>query len=202
MTGVICDDMPVNKSARVPKASRRTLEIVLQIRTSIIEGSLAYRMRRADAARANECGLQILNLPQLAARLVGGFVTPVTVEQLDLAIQRALGEGGFVELESVRHLPGMTRAVSRGLRKVWNAGVRLDAGGTRAARIGDLALIEERVRSHLPKNVMLPHDLRNAAVARVRHAVQLVGPVKEQVAIGQCQFFGVGDDFVLCGSLA
>jgi RecB family exonuclease len=135
-------------------------------------------MRRAEAARANECGLQILNLPQLAARLAGGFAAPVTVEQLDLAIRWALEEGGFVELEGVRHLPGMTRAVSRSLRKVWDAGVRLDAGGTGAARIGDLALIEERVRRHLTGAVMLPHDLRNAAVARIRHAERLVGPVK------------------------
>jgi RecB family exonuclease len=149
----------------------------LQIRTTIIEGPLAYQMRRADAARANECGLQILNLPQLAARLAGGFITPVTVEQLDLAIQRALEEGGFVELESARHLPGMTRAVSRSLRKVWNAGVRLDVNGVRAGRIGDLALIEARVRRHLPGNVMLPHDLRNAAVARIGHAARVVGPV-------------------------
>lgn len=134
-------------------------------------------MRRADAARANECGLQILNLPQLAARLVGGFVAPVSVEQLDLAIQRALEEGGFVELESVRHLPGMTRAISRSLRKVWDSGVLLDPRGAGTTRIGDLALIEARVRRHLPGTVMLPHDLRNAALARIPHAARLVGPV-------------------------
>jgi hypothetical protein len=43
-------------------------------------------MRRANAAGANECGLQILTLPQLAARLAGGFTEPVTAERLDLAI--------------------------------------------------------------------------------------------------------------------
>jgi hypothetical protein len=69
------------------------------IRTTVIEGSLAFQMRRAAAARANECGLQIMTLPQLAARLAGGFTVPVSTDQLDLAIQRALDDGDFVELE-------------------------------------------------------------------------------------------------------
>ncbi|AND92932.1 blr8087 [Bradyrhizobium diazoefficiens USDA 110] len=133
-------------------------------------------MRRAEAARANECGRQIVNLPQLAARLAGGFSAPVTLEQLEHAIQRALDEGNFAELESVRHLPGMTRAVSRSLRMVWDAGIRLDGKQT-AARLDDLALIEQRVRHHLPGTAMLPHDLRIAAIARIRFAPRLVGSV-------------------------
>jgi hypothetical protein len=69
---------------------------MLNIRTSVIGGNLAFQMRRAAAARANECGLQILTLPQLAARLAGGFTTPLAMEELDLAVQRALAEGGFL----------------------------------------------------------------------------------------------------------
>jgi len=58
------------------------------------------------------------------------LVIDVTVaEQLEPAIQDALGEGGFVELEHVRHLPGMTRAVLRTLRKIWSADVDLSAAG-------------------------------------------------------------------------
>src|SRR5437879_3740679 len=83
------------------------------LRTAVVEGSLAAQMRRAAAARANECGLQIMNLPQLAARLAGGFAAPVTAEVLDPAIRRALDDGGFVELEAVRQLPGTARAVAR-----------------------------------------------------------------------------------------
>ena len=97
------------------------------IRTAVVEGPLAFQMRRVAAARANECGLQILNLPQLAARLAGGFTMPVTPEHLEPAIQRALNEGGFTELERVRHLPGMSWAVARTLRKVWDADVDLRA---------------------------------------------------------------------------
>lgn len=97
----------------------------MQIRTTVIEGSLALQMRRAIAARTNECGLQIMSLPQLAARLAGGFMTPLAKGNLDLAIQRALAEGMFAELEAVRNLPGVTRAVSRTLRKAWDADVGL-----------------------------------------------------------------------------
>ena len=50
--------------------------------------------------------MRLQNLPQLAARLAGGFVAPITVEPLDLAIQQALEKGGFVELKGVRRLPG------------------------------------------------------------------------------------------------
>lgn len=75
---------------------------LMRIRTTIIEGSVAFQMRRAIAARKNECGIQILSLPQLAARLTGGFTTPVAKRNLDLAIQRALAEGVFAELEAVR----------------------------------------------------------------------------------------------------
>ena len=148
------------------------------IRTTVIEGSLAFQMRRAAAARANECGLQIMTLPQLAARLAGGFTVPVSTEQLDLAIQRALDDGDFVELESVRTLPGMTRAVAGSLRKVWNADVELlETNGPGKLRIGELALIEERVRNHLPKAMLIPRDLRDAAIRRIEHGPRLIGPV-------------------------
>jgi hypothetical protein len=98
---------------------------MLDIRTSVIGSHLAFQRRRAAAARANECGLQILTLPQLAARLAGGFTAPLATEVLDLTVQHALAEGGFVELDAVRHLPGMNRAVSRTLRKVWDADIDL-----------------------------------------------------------------------------
>lgn len=76
---------------------------MFEIHTSVVGSLLAFQMRRVVAARANECGLQILTLPQLAARLAGGFAAPLASEHFDLAVQEALAEGGFAELESVRH---------------------------------------------------------------------------------------------------
>lgn len=79
-------------------------------RTIVIEGPLAFRMRRLDAARRSESGIQIMTLPQVAARLAGGFVRPPRSEDLDPAIRKALEAGGFGDLENIRGLPGMTRS--------------------------------------------------------------------------------------------
>src|SRR3546814_1412136 len=78
-------------------------------RTIVVEGPLAFRMRRIVAARRSEAGIQIMTLPQLAARLAGGFVRPAQSQDLDPAIRTALEAGGFSDLESIRKLPGMTR---------------------------------------------------------------------------------------------
>jgi hypothetical protein len=148
----------------------------LRVRTAVVEGSLAPQMRRAAAARANACGLQIMNLPQLASRLAGGFTASITAEYLDPAIQRALDDGGFVELEPVRHLPGTARAIARTLRKVWDADVDLRVKSD-ARRIRELMLIEERVRRYLPTTMMTTRDLRDAALQRVQYASTVIGPV-------------------------
>src|SRR4051812_34045187 len=150
---------------------------MVQLRTWIVGSALAFRMRRAAAARANESGLQILTLPNLAARLAGGFRSLVPSEQLDRAIQQALTAGGFRDIEKVRHLPGMTRAVSRALRKVWDADVSLRMTDTTNARLADLASIQDRVRRELPLATALPIDLRDAALSRIRHAARTIGPL-------------------------
>jgi hypothetical protein len=149
---------------------------MVEIRTSIVGSPLGFQMRRADAARSGESGLQILTLPQLAARLAGGFRSPITSEHLDRTVQAALEEGGFREIEAVRDLPGMTRAVSRALRKVWDADVHIRSAETSVARLDDLATIESRVRRALPMAMASPVDLRDAALARIRHAGRLIGP--------------------------
>jgi hypothetical protein len=50
-------------------------------------------------------------------------------------------------------------------------------GRTINVRLDDLALIEERIRRYLPSTILLPRDLRDAALGRVRHAIRLIGPV-------------------------
>jgi hypothetical protein len=95
-------------------------------RSVIVEGFLAFRVRRIGAARRGEAGAQILPLPQLAARLAGGFIRPTRSQGLDPAIQVALEGGGFAELERVRQLPGTTRSVSWTLAKMWRADLALE----------------------------------------------------------------------------
>jgi len=147
-------------------------------RTVIVEGPLAFRMRRIAAARQAEAGVQIMTLPQLAARLAGGFTRPARSEDLDPAIRSSLEAGGFAELESIRNLPGMTRSVAWTLTRLWTADFTLANRAHESARLQDLMMIEARVRASLPVGVLSPRDLRDAALQRVRHAPAVLGAVE------------------------
>ncbi|WP_311028633.1 PD-(D/E)XK nuclease family protein [Mesorhizobium koreense] len=147
-------------------------------RTVIVEGPLAFRMRRIAAARQAEAGVQIMTLPQLAARLTGGFTRPARSEDLDPAIRSALDAGGFVELESIKNLPGMTRSVAWTLTRLWNADFALADRAHESARLQDLMTIEARVCAGLPAGVLSPRDLRDAALQRVTHAPAVLGTVE------------------------
>ena len=49
-------------------------------RVVVVEGALAFRMRRVQAARDRDFGLEVVTIPQLAARLAGGFSSPADEE--------------------------------------------------------------------------------------------------------------------------
>jgi hypothetical protein len=147
-------------------------------RTVIVEGPLAFRMRRIAAARQAEAGVQIVTLPQVAARLAGGFTRPARSQDLHPAIHAALETGGFAELESIRRLPGMTRSIARTLTRVWNADLSLANRAGDIARLADLATIEARVRANLPIGVLTPRDLRDEALRRLAHAPSVLGLVE------------------------
>lgn len=153
-------------------------EELVNRRTVVVEGPLAFQMRRIGAARRAEAGVQILTLPQLAARLAGGFIRPARSQDLDPAIRVALEAGGFAELERVRQLPGTTRSIAWTLAKVWQADLALEHLAECGARLADLAEIECRVRANLPFGVLTPRDLRNAALKRVRHAPVTLGAIE------------------------
>jgi hypothetical protein len=134
-------------------------------------------MRRAQAARDGDLGLEILTIPQLAARLAGGFSSPADEEVLYPSISRALAEGGLTELALVATLPGMVRAVTQTLRRVWRAGFDLDSVADQSPRFRDLALIQARIRAMLPPGALIPPDLRDAAINRIAYAKALLGSV-------------------------
>jgi hypothetical protein len=135
-------------------------------------------MRRIEAARKAESGVQILTLPQLAARLAGGFVRPARSQDLDPAIRAALEAGGFVDLESIRSLPGMTRSAAWTLTRLWNGDLALADCAHAGPRLQDLATIELRVQENLPVGVLIPRDLRDAALKRLAHAPAVLGSVE------------------------
>ena len=147
-------------------------------RTVIVEGPLAFRMRRIAAGHQAEAGVHIMTLPQLAACLAGGFRRPARSEDLDPAIRSALDAGGFAELESIRNLPGMTRSLAWTLTRLWNADFALADHARESKRLQDLTAIEARVREGLPAGALPPRDLRDAALQRVTHAPAVLGAVE------------------------
>jgi len=97
-----------------------------------------------------------MTLPQLAARLVGGFTRAARSQDLDPAIRTALEAGDFIDLESIRELPGMTRSVAWTLTRVWDADFALANSVNGSARLQDLATIESHVRTHLRQSAIVP----------------------------------------------
>jgi len=150
----------------------------MQIHTVVVDGPLALRMRRLDAAREGATGRQILTLPLLAARLAGGFVSPASQEILYLAIRQALEAGGYEDIDKVSQLPGMPVAVLSALRDWWD--IEAPASFPDNARLRDFVLLERRVREGLPTGMLTPPDIVKAALARLRFAPKLVGDVTIQ----------------------
>src|SRR5258708_21242648 len=113
-------------------------------RVIVVDGPLAFGMRRFQAAGANEVGLEILTLPLLASRLAGGFRHLADRETLSMAVASALRDGGFAELDAVRNLPGMVRAALQSLDRAWNADLDLENLASTSARVADLAMLQRR----------------------------------------------------------
>jgi hypothetical protein len=141
----------------------------------VVDGPLALRMQRLDAAREGATGRQILTLPLLAARLAGGFIAPASQEILYPVIRQALDAGGYEDIGKVSGLPGMPSAVLSALRSWWDAGV--PKGMPDNLRLRDFTLLERRVRETLPRGALAPPDLVEAALTRLHLAPKLVGPV-------------------------
>lgn len=149
------------------------------LHTVLVQGRLAYAMRRAAAARSSEFGLQILTVSQFAARLAGGLKRPASQESIEAGIMAALAAPEkLVELGAVHDMPGMTRALVRTLRNVWRSGFDLHLSAHRdEPRIRDLAYIEDVVRDRLAPGEYLLPDLERLAHARQATAGAVLGPL-------------------------
>ena len=168
-----------NPSDVIPKPERPPSATVMagsHRGTILVSGPLALRMRRLTSAREGGLGLEVTTLPLMAARLAGGFARPATREDVLPAVIAALTAGGFGELGSIATLPGTPRAVARTLADLWRAGSELVGSGT--TRAADLTAIDARVRAALPPGVLVPPDLRDAALSRIQHAPMVIGAVK------------------------
>jgi len=148
----------------------------LRLRTIVVDGPLALQMRRLEAARAGEVGLQIFTLAQLAAHIAGGFARPAASADLEVAVRNALIDGGFSEIGPLAELPGMVRAALRTLDRLWCAGIPTEGLGGATHRLTDLSLLDARVRREL-RGAMVAPDLVRAALARRPLFDRLMGEI-------------------------
>jgi hypothetical protein len=72
-------------------------------RVLVVDGPLAFRMRRVEAARGSVLGREVLSLPLLAARMAGGFRRFAERDLLAPAIAEALDAQSTMAARSVRH---------------------------------------------------------------------------------------------------
>ncbi len=149
----------------------------MERRTIVVHTRLAGHMARVAAARAGACGLQIMTMDHLAARLAGGFITPIDADALHEAVKSALTETALGPLERIKPLPGMVRASVETLDKVWRAGIDLGARPGEL-RLQALAALERAVCGKLPAAMQPPPSLVEAALARLRHAPAVIGPIE------------------------
>jgi hypothetical protein len=146
-------------------------------RTVVVPDRLALRAHRLRAARAQQHGLQVVTIEQLAARLAGGFVRPIDADSLRVAIQAVLPLAPLGELEAIKSLPGMVNAAAGTLEKGWRAGIDLQARADAHPRLAALARLEQAVLAHLPAAMERPAGIAAAAIARLAHAPAVLGSV-------------------------
>jgi hypothetical protein len=144
-------------------------------RTIVVHTKLAGHMARVEAARSGAHGVQVLTMGQMAARLAGGFIAPIDMGTLQDAVRDALPETDLGELENIKDLPGMVRAVVGTLEKVWQADIELSSQSH--PRLKALARLEQNVLGRLPPYMQKPKDLVEIACKRIDYARTLLGPV-------------------------
>jgi hypothetical protein len=103
-------------------------------RTIVVHTRLSGHMARVGAARRGEHGVQVLTMGQLAGRLAGGFHQPIDGDELQNAVREALSASSLGDLDAIKDLPGMVRAVTDTLDKIWRAAI--DLGIERTASSG------------------------------------------------------------------
>ncbi|CAG9172473.1 hypothetical protein LMG23992_02244 [Cupriavidus laharis] len=145
--------------------------------TIITQGRLAMRHLRLDAARNRRNGEQVLDIEQLAARLAGGFFLPLDDDTLLQALQAVLPRTDLGELEQIKMLPGLAGAAADTLRKVWRAGIDLQARAHEHPRLAAIARLESAVRDALPAATPCLPALIQAAMQRIDMAPALFGAI-------------------------
>ncbi|MER2266798.1 PD-(D/E)XK nuclease family protein [Methylobacterium oxalidis] len=147
-------------------------------RTLVLQGRLATREAKLEAARGGCHGVQLLTFEQLATRVAGGFVSSIDADTLRQAVRELLPVTPLGELDPIKMLPGMAGAAAETLYKVWRAGINLQSRSSEHGRISSLAVLERAVLERLPSSMLRPIDIVEVALNRLSHAPTILGPVE------------------------
>ena len=145
--------------------------------TVVLANRLAMRGHRLQAAREASQGCQIMTIEQLAARLAGGFCSPIDSDVLRTILRDVIPTAELTELGAIRDLPGLVAASADTLSKAWAANIELRSLASNHPRLSDLAVLEKAVLDRLPAAMMRPVDLLQRASARFHLAKAILGPV-------------------------
>lgn len=150
--------------------------------TIVVHSRHALRFHREQAARKRLCGLQVLTIEQLSARLAGGFMQPIDQDALKAAIRTA-SQVELGELDEVKKLPGFQRAAAATLQKAWTAGLDLASLCATASprvkpRLEALTQLEANVLKVLPLSMQRSADLVARGLTRIEHAKSLFGRIE------------------------
>ena len=155
------------------------------ITTIVVPNRNAWLHCRAQAAFGGKCGLKLLTIDQLAARLAGGFLQPIDSDHLAIAVAEAINLP-LGELDAIKALPGFQRAAARSLSKAWSAGLSLAHETTSAkdqsarTRLEAMTCLETEVLARLPKGELRPNDLVELALSRIGFTKTLFGKIEIQ----------------------
>jgi PD-(D/E)XK nuclease superfamily len=145
-------------------------------RTIVVHTRLAGHMARVDAARRKASGVQIMTMGQLAGRLAGGFIQPIEADPLHEAVRDTIASTRLGDLGPIQTLPGMVRAATSTLDKVWSANI--DLSEAKDARLKAIGTLEREVLHRLPPSMKRPTELVELACAHIQHAPAVLGPIE------------------------
>lgn len=145
--------------------------------TVIVNGRMALRTSRLQAARDGSMALMVSTVEQAAARLAGGFLQIVDHVTLRDLVAQILPDTEVGELEPIKSLPGMPSAFASTLMKFWLSDIR-DDEFVDSPRIRAIRKLEAAVMEVMPSHLMRPADLVSLACSRAAHAPMIFGEVR------------------------
>lgn len=161
--------------------------------TIITPNTWAADVYRFQNAKVGRIGCHVVAIEHAVARLAGGFKQPINrTEALD-AVREVLETGCPPHFESARNFPGLVRAVTATLMKVWAADLDLEKCGAGSPQIEALCVIEQAVLTKFPPSMQRHGTLKAAALARLEHAQKVLGDV---IIVGRTEMSPVWRDFI------